>query len=114
MISGVTVTVLRPNTSGVDRFNNPIAAEPPRETVSNVLVVPGATEDLAASRPEGVSVAYTLHFPKSYTSDLEGCSVELPQPWSGVYAVVGKPGRYILKNTPTAWDMAVEVGAAHG
>ena len=111
MIKGTTVTVIRPNaTTGVDRLNNTIYSEA-RESVANVLITPGATDDLAASRPEGVSVAYTLHFPKTYTGDLEGCSVELAD---GIYHVVGKPGRYMDANTPTPWNMPVEVAAAHG
>lgn len=113
MISGVSVEVLRPVLVGVDRFNN-AEYEYETATVDNVLVVPGATEDLAASRPEGVSVAYTLHFPKSFTDDLEGCIVRLPAPYSGDYAVIGKPTPYMLANTPTPWHMPVEVAAAHG
>lgn len=113
MISGVTVTVKSPNPSGVDRFGNPVKSFV-SSTVANVLVAPGATADLEASRPEGVTVDYTLHFPKTFTGDLEGCVITLPEPWTGDYAVVGKPGRYINANTPTPWNMQVEVVAAHG
>lgn len=114
MISGTTVTVLRPNVTGTDRFNAPTYGEPTRETVANVLVAPGATADLEASRPEGVTVAYTLHFPKGYNASLEGCSVELPAPWGGVYRVIGAPTPYMDANTPTPWHMPAEVERAHG
>lgn len=114
MIAGVSVTVSTPTVLGVDRLNNPIYGAPSTATVDNVLISPGATADLEAARPEGVSVDYTLHFPKTFTGDLEGATVTLPAPWTGVYKVVGKPTPYILANTPTPWCMAVEVAAAHG
>lgn len=114
MLSGVTVTVLRPTITGTDRFNAPVYGEPQPETVANVLIAPGATADLDASRPEGVTVAFTLHFPKGYTESLEGCSVVLPSPWSGTYRVIGNPRPYMDANTPTPWHMPVEVEAAHG
>lgn len=114
MISGVTVTVVRPNIDGTDRFNAPVFGTPTVETVDNVLVAPGPTADLDAGRPEGVTVAYTLHFPKGYESSLEGCSVMLPSPWGGTYRVIGNPRPYMDANTPTPWHMPVEVEDAHG
>lgn len=113
MIQGTTVTLVRKSISGYDRFGNAEYAEM-EETVNNVLVAPGATNDLEASRPEGVDVAYSLHFPKTYTGDLEGCKVTLPAPWEGTYRVIGKPGQYMDINTPTQWHMPVEVEVAHG
>lgn len=114
MIRGVTVTVKRPGAGTADRFNNIVPGTPTVETVDNVLVAPGATSDLEASRPEGVRVAYTLHFPKTYTDSLEGCTVVLPAPWAGEYKVIGDPRSYIDANTPTSWHIPVEVEAAHG
>lgn len=113
MIKGVTVTVRRPSTSGTDRFGNPVK-EWTTETVSNVLVSPGATLDLEAARPEGVTVDLSLHFPKTYSESLEGCEIVLPAPWAGTYSVIGAPTPYIDVNTPTQWHMPVEVAAAHG
>lgn len=113
MIKGVTVTVRRPSTSGTDRFGSPVKTLT-TETVNNVLVSPGATADLEAARPEGVTVDLSLHFPKTYNEPLEGCEVVLPAPWSGTYAVIGAPTSYIDANTPTPWHMPVEVVAAHG
>ena len=114
MIRGVEVTVLRPGEPELDRFGNMIPGALSEETVGNVLVAPGASADLEASRPEGASVAFTLHFPKTYASSLEGCSIALPVPWSGTYRVIGDPRPYIDANTPTGWHMPVEVEAAHG
>lgn len=115
MISGVTVTVSRKVEGGTDRFGNPTSTYA-GEAVDNVLVVPGATSELEASRPAGVTVAYTLHFPKSYTASLEGCVIALPEPYGSEegYRVIGAPSPYLDVATPTEWHMAVEVEAAHG
>lgn len=113
-IKGVTVTVKRPSGLTSDRFNNLIPSKATSETVDNVLISPGATNDLEAARPDGVQVAYTLHFPKGYTGVLEDCIITLPSPWSCDCNVIGNPTPYIDANTPTPWDMPVEVEYAHG
>ena len=115
MLSGVNVDVLTPVEGERDRFGN-VTTTYERETVSDVLVAPGATADLEASRPEGVQVAFTLHFPKTWTQSLEGCEVELPAPWDAgnPYQVIGSPAAYMGENTPTRWHMQAEVESAHG
>ena len=113
MISGTAVTVLRP-TRDVDRLNNEVGGEPESEQVEDVLVVPGSTDEMGAERPDGITAAFTLHFPKSYTSSLEGCSVELPAPWGCTCRVVGDPQPYMDANTPTRWNRPVEVVVSHG
>ena len=113
MIKGVPVVVSTPTSTSVDDFGNAVKTWS-EQIVRNVLVSPGATSDLEAARPEGVTVAYTLHFPKSFTGSLEGCLVTLPEPWAGTYRVIGSPGAYIDTNTPTAWHMPVEIEVAHG
>ena len=114
MIRGTPVTVYRKVAAAEpDRFNNVVYGLT-GEDVDNVLIAPGSTELLEASRPEGVSVSYTLHFPKTYTKSLEGCAVALPAPWGGTYSVIGDPKPYMDANTPTCWDRPVEVEAAHG
>lgn len=110
-ISGIAVTVLRPSRS-VDRLGNEVDGEPEREPVDNVLVAPGPTADMEAARPDGVTVALTLHFPKTYTASLEGCSVEMPEPWEGTYRVIGNPMPYM--RSPGPWNRPVEVEASHG
>ena len=121
-ITGIEIAVLRPQMVK-DRLGNEVEGSFERESVANVLLVPGATADMQASRPAGVSVAFTLHFPKSLgrnsrntssEGSLEGCSIELPPPWGGIYKVVGDPQPYMNHMVPGAWNRPVEVEAAHG
>lgn len=119
MIRGVAVQVIRKVANGTDRFNNVQYTDAETETVENVLVQPGeygSTELLEASRPEGVTVDYTLHFPKTYTKSLEGCRVILPEPWAveGGFLVIGNPQPFIDVNTPTKWNRPVGVTRTHG
>lgn len=116
MIRGRMVTVLTPNQTGVDRLKNPVYGEPIPTTVDNVLIVPGATTDLEETRPDGVTVALTLHFPKTYSGDLRGCSVVLDGEYAGTYHVIGEAHPYPKENCPdkNPWYMAVEVEACHG
>lgn len=113
MIRGVTVTVKAPVYGEPDRFGD-LTKTYTESQVGNVLVSPGSTSLLDASRPEGARVAYTLHFPKTFTGSLEGCIVTLPSPWAGDYRVIGDPRPYIDANTPTEWHTPAEVEAAHG
>ena len=76
LIQGETVTVMRTERV-LDELGEPTYGEEAREEVENVVVAPGATADLDASRPEGVTVAYTLCFPKTYAGELKGCAVEV-------------------------------------
>lgn len=112
-MKGTSITIMRPVDGTPDRFGN-VTHTWQTETVGDVLVAPGASNDLEASRPEGVTVAYTLHFPKTYTGSLEGCMVILPAPWSGEFRVVGDPREFMDANTPTRWHLPVEIEAAHG
>lgn len=112
-MKGKTITLRTPVTGAVDRFGNATVTWA-TSTVDDVLISQGATSDLEASRPEGVRVAYTLHFPKTWLGNLEGCEVVLPAPFAGTYRVIGAPGQYMDENTPTRWHMPVEVERAHG
>ena len=113
-IKGVTVTVSTPNEAGTDRYGEPIYGTPTQATVDNVLVDPVGTSDLEAARVEGDRVDLTLHFPKTWTASLRGCTVTLPAPWAGTYRVVGDPKPYMDANTPTPWHMPVGVVAVDG
>ena len=76
LIQGEAVTVIRTGRV-LDELGEPTYGEDAREEVESVVVAPGATADLDASRPEGVTVAYTLCFPKTYAGELKGCAVEV-------------------------------------
>lgn len=110
MIRSEKAVVLRPNEAGRDAMNAPVyewVEEPP----VSVVVAPGATSSLGAERPEGVSVAMTLHFPKTYRESLRGCRVRVR---GTVYRVVGDPQPYTEENTPGLYNRPVEVEAVHG
>lgn len=116
MIRGTAITV-EPRIWGArDALGNSAEAYGTPATVADVLVQPGPTADLDAARPDGVKVALTLHFPKTYTGDLRGARVTLPAPWTwgNPYRVVGNPEPYMDANCPTRWHMAAEVVATDG
>lgn len=112
MIRGTTVTVKTPNVTGADRLNNPVYGAPTQTTVGNVLVEPLSTAGLGASRPDGATVSVRLHFPKTFTGDLRGCEVVVPN--YGTYRVVGEPKPYMAPNTPTDWCLYAECELCHG
>ena len=77
-----------------------------------VLVAPGSTADLDASRPNGAQVALTLHFPKAWSgAPLKGALVTVR---GRRYRVVGDPQPYTTANTPGRFNMPVEVEAVDG
>ncbi len=100
LFQGVTVEVLRPVEGAIDEMGEP-TIEWERETVENVLCAPSTTEDLEATRPDGVKVSVTFHFPKTYTKSLRGCMVVYNQ---NKYRVIGNPIPYMAQNTPGQWN----------
>lgn len=110
LIKGEPVTVIVPSIEE-DVLGEPAYGDPQRLPVGNVVVSPGPTADLDASRPNGVTVDYSLGFPKSFAFGLRGCRVEV----RGVeYAVVGDPQRHTPQNTPGDWNLTVEVTRCDG
>lgn len=110
LIRGETVTVTRSSVA-YDELGEPTAAETSTEAVAGVLVAPGATADLDSTRPNGVTVAFTLHFPKTYAGDLKDAVVGV----RGIDCkVVGDPQRYAESDTPGEWNMTVEVTRTDG
>lgn len=103
------VTVIRENIS-YDDLGEPTYGEPEREVV-DALVQPGSTADLDATRPNGVEVVFTLHFPKTYTKSLQQCHVKVR---GNTYEVIGDPQSYTKANTPGAWNKPVEVKRVDG
>ena len=111
--------VLIPTTVWLDSSNNIIQDSSGNiisdgdEIIENVLVQPGTTDDLTVgNRPDGITVVYTLHFPKGLESyDFRGCRIEVRGDWM---EVVGDPTYYAPENTPGAWNYPVEVKRCDG
>ncbi len=116
MISGTTVSVELRKRDARDGFGNDVEAYAEAVSVPNVLIAPGACAELDSTRPEGVRVAYTLHFPKTFSGDLRGARIALPVSFAGMgkVRVIGSPEPYMDANCPTPWHMPVEVEAIDG
>lgn len=110
MIRGEQVVVIRPIETGRDSMGEPLR-EWVEEAPVAAVVAPGATADLDATRPQGVRVAFTLHFPKSYEGSLRGCKVRVR---GDEYRVIGDPQPYAPQNTPGRYNRPVEVEAVAG
>ena len=139
MISGTSVTVVRRTMTGRDEMGEPVFSTS-QETVGNVLVTPSNTDEMDVSnRMFGVVCELTLHFPKSYTASLEGCTVLLSAPYGDAapepttsstaadeaaetvvqvvghaYRILGDPKPYMACNTPTQWNRAAMAVRADG
>lgn len=110
LIAGETVTV-RNIEQAFDELGEPTGATATETTVDNVVVCPGATADLDSTRPNGVTVAYALCFPKGCDVRLKGATVNV----RGVDClVVGDPQRYTEANTPGPWNLTCEVTRTDG
>jgi hypothetical protein len=105
------VKVLRRPQTGTDAYGAPTYGDVETEEVSGVVVTPGATSDLDATRPEGVRVALTVHMPRGYRGALKGAQIEVH---GRVYSVVGDPQPYEAGNTPGPWYLPVECEAVDG
>ena len=110
LISGETVTV-RNFDPLLDELGEPINGTVTETAVDNVVVCPGATADLDSTRPNGVTVAYTLCFPKGADVSLRGATVNVR---GDDYEVVGDPKRYAEANTPGPWNLTCEVTRTDG
>lgn len=109
LIAAEAVTVLREAVER-DDLGEPVGGALTAEEVAAV-VAPGPAAELEAARPAGVTVAYTLHFPKSYREPLRGCSVRVR---GRLHRVVGDPQPYTESMVPGPWGLAVEVEAVDG
>lgn len=108
---GETVKVFSRVQDGVDELNNPIWLTEDYD-IENVLVSPGTSQDVPEStRPDGVTVKYTLYIPKTFDGKLDHCTVDVR---GELLDVVGSPRRFDLTNCPTEWWMVAEVGTTNG
>lgn len=105
-----TVTIVSFASESVDALGMPVKSETEQD-VDGVLVAIGSQKDAtAANRPEGVSVTYTLYFPKTFTGDLRGCDVIVR---GHRCHVIGNPDRWASpKSNP--YNMVCEVGDVEG
>jgi hypothetical protein len=112
VIAGEPVTVYREVTIGEDSHGEPIVTEVTEE-VDDVLVAPGPRADSPdVYREDGVSVAFNLHFPKPYQTDLTRARISVRG--QAPLDVIGSPSPYTEANTPTRWWMPVEIKRADG
>lgn len=111
-IQGEDVVVVRREQVGTLPGNTPEYAEV-ETTVENVLVAPGARADVFdAERPDGTTVVFNLHFPKTFSGSLRNASVKVRG--GEPLAVIGDPQPYTGANTPGDWHMPVEVERVDG
>lgn len=110
LISGETVTV-RNAAQSFDELGEPTRRDDDRGDGRQRRGLPGATADLDSTRPNGVTVAYTLCFPKGADVDLKDATVTVR---GTDYKVVGDPKRYTAANTPGPWDLTCEVTRTDG
>ena len=110
LISGETVTVRTPSVSYDEHMEAVETWE--EQEVDDVVVAPGSTSDVTdTTRPWGTRAAYTLGFPKTFSSSLRGCRVVV----RGIeYAVIGDPQPNAMGNCPTAWWYTAQVEAVDG
>lgn len=110
---GETVKVVRYTPTGeTDPGGSPVK-KVDIESVGNVLVSPGAMSNATDSlRPEGVTVAFTCLFPRSYAyRSLRGASIRINE---HDYEVIGDPRPLDGGMKPTAWNLMVEVTDSEG
>ncbi len=81
------------------------------ETPADAVVCPGATADMDATRPDGVTVAYTVHLTKGWAAPLRGAEVVVR---GEAFRVVGDPRAYTGENVPGDFSLPVEVTRADG
>lgn len=110
---GETVTVQRRTKTGENAHGQAIY-EWADEEVEDVLVAPGPRADVAESgRPDGVTVAWSLYWPKTYTASLRGARVLL-QHDDKPCLIVGDPRPYPDAPTPTRWNRPSEASRVDG
>lgn len=112
---GMTVELRRPVEFGKDALGRAVRRWSEPEQVDGVLVLAGAAPSARESnRPDGVAVAYTLTFPKSYTESLRGCQVRIGGDW---YDLDGDPQRQPdgqMRRKLRRWDRTAEAVRADG
>lgn len=108
---GEVVTVETVKLGTEDEFGEPTSTVDDLIEVENVLVKPGATEDVRESMRDGERVAYTLYWPKDTPMILDNLRIQVRGEWT---SVIGAPRAFDVSVCPTDWNMVVEVELFHG
>lgn len=110
MFETETVTLRVPRTA-TDAHGNPSPDGYDDVDVPGVLAQPGPSSDLDATRPEGVRVDMTFHWPRTDHRSLRGCRV---MRGGREFSVIGDPQPPTEGNVPGPWDRTVETEACDG
>lgn len=112
-MKGETILLTTRHQDGTDDAGDTIWADDEPQQVDDVLVIPGATTDSTeATRPDGVTVAATLLFPRTFPfRSLRNASVQVR---GTAYRVIGDPIPINGGITPTRWNLSVEVERGEG
>lgn len=111
MIRGETVYVSLLTSGPEDRLGNQTDVHSAPKRVENVVVVPSTDDEVDATRPDGIRVIYTLHFPRGYGQNLRGAIVTVR---GEDLRVAGDPKPYTEANVRGPWTMPVMVGRHDG
>lgn len=112
-MQGEPITLIRRQQHGFTAEGEPAWERMPEETVENVLIQDGSQANATDPiRPDGVTVARTCHFPRSWPyRSLRGALVRI----DGVeYTVIGDPRPYTGGLTPTRWNLTVNLQDERG
>lgn len=105
-IHGIDVILHNEEQVGVDEFNRPVT-EDVQIVVSNVLVYPTNTEDIANTLDlTGKKAVYDLCIPKGDTNDWTNAKVEF---FGKIWRTIGIPKEYIEELVPLQWNKQIKV-----
>lgn len=111
MLSGETISVLRPRITGIDDYHQPVRAWD-EEHVADVLVNPAAPHDDADSMtPDATGADMTLYLPRTYSGDLTGCKAIVR---GREYRILGTPTPLDGGIRPTRWHMEAHIARDDG
>ena len=110
-MKGETVTVTTRVQSGTDPGGDATYTTS-TSSVDDVLVAPGSQSNAVDNiRPDGIEVALTLYFPRTFTGTLRGAIITVR---GEDYKVIGDPIPYNGGLTPTRWNLVAECERGDG
>lgn len=111
MLRGEVVTFeIEGGAAGTDPLGSPVAGEPRRVDVEDVLVATGDASDASSStRVGGADIALTIYVPKAYRGEMPS-RVRARGSW---YRVAGRPQAW-PDDCPTRWNVVMELEANDG